>query len=273
MFKIVAMRLLLLIFFLAIVFISRGQELYVFSEPASNMAAKSVGLRLNNYFAKENVSGKSNYYFQPELMWGVSKKTMLHGELFFSNKDAGFAADGGSLYLKYRFYSRDEVHSHFRMAAFAKWAYNTGKINQPAIDLAGYNSGIETGIVTTKLINKIALSAAASFVHATGNNNFYYPAKNRNAVSYNFSLGKLLLPKEYVSYDQVNLNGMIEFLGQTNLYTGKSYLDIASSVQFIFFSRMRLDIGYRFAVVKELSRQAIDSYLLRVEYSFFNVFK
>ena len=124
-------------------------------------------------------------------------------------------------------------------------------------------------------MNEVDLSAEASVVHASDNssNKFNYTGIGRDALSYNFSLGKLLLPKEYISYSQVNMNGMVELLGQTNLYSGKNYLDIAPSLQFIFFSRMRLDIGYRFAVVKELSRTATKSFLMRVEYNFFNAYK
>jgi len=77
----------------------------------------------------------------------------------------------------------------------------------------------------------------------------------------------------YTDYKQTNLNMMLEVLGQMNLNNKASYLDIAPSIQFIFLSKMRLDIGYRFPVVKDLLRNATNGFLLRIEYNFFNVYK
>ena len=101
-----------------------AQELYVFTEPASNMAAKSFGFRANNYLMKNNSTKKINYHLVPEIMWGVSKNVMIHAEAFLSNRNARFVSEGGGVYLKYRFYSVDEVHSHFRMALFGRYSFN-----------------------------------------------------------------------------------------------------------------------------------------------------
>jgi len=255
---------------------SHAQELFVYTEPASNMATKSIGLRLNNYFMNERFSSKYNYHFVPEIMWGVSKRLMIHAEGFFSNRTNSLKAEGGGLYIKYRFYSQDEVHSHSRMAAYLRGAVNNSDIHQPAIDLNGQNSGYEAGLVATKLMNKLALSVNGSFVHAADNssgNKFPYADKKREAVAYAFSAGQLILPKEYKNYEQTNLNAMIEVLGQTNLNSGRSYIDLAPSVQFIFLSKMRLDIGYRFPVLNDLERTAPEGFLLRFEYNFFNAYK
>lgn len=253
----------------------RSQELFVYTEPASNMATKSIGLRLTNNLMKESGSNKYDYYLQPEIMWGVSKKIMIHAEGFFSNQENSFKAEGAALYLKYRFYSMDEVHSHFRMAAFARGAYNRSYPHQPAIDLTGHNSGYELGVVGTKLINKLALSAGGSFLHANdnGSGNKFDFDKNRGALAYTLSAGRLILPSAYTDYEQTNLNLMLELLGQTNINSGKSYLDMAPSIQFIFLSKMRLDIGYRVAVVKDLLRNANNGFLVRFEYNFFNAYK
>jgi hypothetical protein len=252
-----------------------SQELFVYTEPASNMAAKSVGVRLSNSLMKENSTGKVNYHFIPELMVGVSKSIMIHAQAFLSNRNNTMVAEGGSLYLKYRFYSQDEVHNHFRLAAYTKASMNNSDVHQTAIDLNGHNSGIETGLIATKLVNKVALSAGVTHLYAADNgkgNKFLYGNPNRHAVGYNISLGKLMLPKEYTSYNQTNLNLMLEMLGQTNLQSGKSYIDLAPSVQFIIRSRMRMDLGYRFAVVKDLDRTATQGALLRFEYNLFNAF-
>ena len=268
------MKYLLILFFLYTNPIF-SQELFVYTEPASNMAAKSIGIRATNTFMKQNLSDKYDYHFIPEIMVGISKKVMVHGEGFLSNATRDFKLEGGALYLKYRFYSMDKMHNHFRMAAFARGALNNGHIHQPAIDLNGHNSGYEAGLVATKLVNKVAVSAMASFLHATDNlkdRKFYYGEKNRNAIGYALSVGALVLPREYTSYNQTNLNLMMEVLGQSNFASSTSYIDLATSMQFIILSRMRLDLGYRFALVNELVRNSEKGFLVRFEYNLYNVF-
>ena len=64
------------IFFVVFLFIRLGafsQELFVFTEPASNMPGKSLGVRDMNAFMYEK-DGKLNYHNMPELMWGINKK-------------------------------------------------------------------------------------------------------------------------------------------------------------------------------------------------------
>jgi hypothetical protein len=256
---------------------AKAQELFVFTEPASNMATSSVGIRLNNYFMNEAYSSKTDYHLVPEVMVGVSKKLMLHGEMFFSNRsNNNFSFEGGAVYGKYRFYSMDEVHSHFRMAAFAKLSLNNSIIDEGAINLNGQNSGYEAGIIATKLLNKFAFSGSASFLHATNNGNdhtFIYSDGVRNAMGYTLSAGKLLLPKEYNNYKQTNLNAMIEFLGQVNAGSGSGFIDIAPSLQIIINSVARIDIGQRMKLSGKLQRMAPDGTFIRLEYNLFNVFK
>ncbi len=254
---------------------STAQELFVFTEPASNMAKGNVGVRAGNSLMKERSTGKINYHLVPEVMIGISKKIMVHGQVFISNRNKALSTEGGSLYLKYRFLSNDEVHSHFRMAAFGRYSFNNSDIHQPAIDLMGHNSGYEAGLVSTKLMDKVAISAGASFLHAidNGDQKFVYGAVNSNAINYSLSFGKLMLPKEYTSYRQLNLNLMAEFLGQVNSHTGTGYLDIAPSVQFIINSRMRVDAAYRIPLSTNLYRTSPSGTVLKLEYNFFNVLK
>ena len=129
--------------------------------------------------------------------------------------------------------------------------------------------------MATKLIHKIALSGSVSGLHAldNGNEKFLYGNKSRNAINYTFSFGKLMLPKEYTSYKQVNVNAMLEFLGQSNMQYGYNYLDVAPSIQFIIGSRLRIDAGYRYPLITKLHRTAPEGAVLRLEYNFFSVFK
>lgn len=268
------MRLILLlsVFFSQTVI---AQELFTFTDPASNMPAKSIGFRMNNYLMIENNSSRVSYHLIPELMWGVSKKLMVSADVFFSNRNKSFTSEGGSVYGKYRFYSTDGVHHHFRMAFFGRYSFNNSDIHQQAIDLNGHNTGYEGGLVTTKLTGKVAISGSLSYLHALDNSKekFVYGNRNRNAVNYTASVGKLMLPQDYVNYRQTNLNLMLEFLGQTNLSSGRTFLDMAPSVQLIFLSRIRFDAGYRFPLLKTLDRSSPQGFLLRAEYHIFNVFR
>ena len=251
------------------------QELFTFTEPASNMAARTIGFRANSIVMQEHDTKQMNFHFLPEVMIGISKKWMLHAEAFISNRSEKVNFEGASIYGKYRFFSVDEVHSHLRLAAFAKWAKNNSDIHQLAIDLNGHNSGYEMGMVCTKLKNKMALSTTASFLHALDNGSahpFVYGASYRNVLSYSISVGKLMLPKEYIRYNQTNLNLMLELLGQTNWKSGKTFIDLAPVVQFIFLSKIRADISYRFSLSNDLYRSASNGALVRLEYNFFNAF-
>ena len=160
------------------------------------------------------------------------------------------------------------------MAAFGQFSLFNSYIHEYSINLDGHNSGYEGGLIATQLLHKLAISASASYLHATdnGKEKFLYGDKLRNAVAYSLSAGRLMLPKEYTSYRQTNLNLMVEFLGQCNTHNGFAWLDIAPAVQFIFNSRARLDIGYRYPLVKKLQRYSSEGALLRLEYNFYNLY-
>jgi hypothetical protein len=253
----------------------KSQELFVYTEPASNMPTHSLGMRLGSSIMTERNPQHNSFMITPELMYGISRNLMVHVEGILTDFNKRTELNGGALYMKYRFYSNDEVHSHFRLAAYGRAAINKNPIHQQAIDLNGFNSGYELGLVGTKLINKVAVSTGTSFVHAGDNagNKFIYGDNNRNALSYNLSVGKLFLPAEYTDYRQLNVNGMIEALCQTNLNSGKTYIDLAPSVQFIILSKMRVDLGYRFPLKNDLSRTMPRTFLVRLEYNIFNAFR
>ncbi len=250
----------------------KAQELFVATEPASNMPKNSIGIRLGNYLMKEPNPSKYDYQLTPEVMWGANKNLMLHADFFLSSRSKSFTEDGFSFYGKYRFLANDEVHKHFRMAAFGRISLNRTVINHEDIDLYGNNSGYQVGVVATQLLHKVALSASSSFIKAinNGNNNKFPETQSQNATDYTFSFGKLLLPKQYTDYHQTNLNLMIEFLGQTLFGSGKSYIDIAPSLQFIFNSQSRIDIGYRNQLYSSMHRIESSEYIVRFEYLIFN---
>jgi len=265
------------IVFLAIILSlqSYAQELFVMTEPASNMPTGSVGVRAMNSFMYEK-DGTLNYHIMPELMWGISAKWMVHLQSFHSNRSTGgLKTEGGSVYLKYRFFSSDDLHKHFRLAAYARYSKNRADIHQDEIETMGHNTGYEAGLVATKLVNKLAISSSVSFEKALDNMPDYkFPTSQSNsATNYTLSLGKLMYPKKYTNFKQTNINLMCEFLGQRLNENGKSNLDIVPSIQFIIRSQARIDIAYRKELHSTMSRTAPNGFIVKFEYTFFNVTK
>ena len=269
------MKTLFLALCILLASISNAQELFSVTEPASNRAAGSIGFRIDNTIMDELNTSRINYHLIPELLVGVSKRLMINGAAFFSNRSDVFKAEGAGLYAKYRFLSHDGMQKHFRMAAFSRLSTNNSDIHQEELDMNGHNTGMEIGVVATKLVRKVALSSSVSFVKATdngSNNKFIYGRQNSKAVNYTLSIGKLMLPKEYQAYRQTNINLMLELLGQVNTGSGKYYVDIAPSVQMIVNSQSRIDIGYRRQLRSDMTRTAPNGFFIRLEHNLFNVF-
>lgn len=279
----------------------RSQELYVYTEPASNMATGSIGFRMGSFLMPMNHVDKNAIRIEPEIMFGVSKELMVHVAGYASNMfQNGMRWEGASLYAKYRFLSHDEIHSHFRMAAFGKVAvsgdpaamstkvkhtgidplgnpyehYVTKLIGSNELDLNGSHSGVQAGIVATQLKGKMAVSSSVSYINRMNNLNGknFLPTDVRHAVNFSLSAGYLLLPKEYTDYGQTNFNLYMELLGSKPIDGSGMMLDAAPAVQFIFNSIARLDLGYRFRLSGNINRMNNNSFLLRFEYNWLNAF-
>jgi hypothetical protein len=247
-----------------------AQELYVNTEPASNMAAHSLGIRLENQgFTSQGFKNRTTL----EMMYGATGKLMVHASAYVSDfYQQRQHLEGGSVYGKYRFLSIDTVQSHFRGAIFGKASISSNPFNTQEIALEGDNSGLQGGLIFTKLIHKLALSSSASYLRAFDNSgNAPSIAGAKNAVAYSLSAGYLLLPKSYTSYKQVNVNVYAELLGKSNPGYAQSYLDVAPAVQFIFNSVCRLDLSYRAPLFNSMDRFSKNMYLVRFEYNFFNL--
>lgn len=268
------MRYLSIVFLLFVSLATNAQELFVFTEPASNAPAGSIGARLGQSLMKNQIDGGNIYSLSPEITWGMNKSLMFRASGYFDNSTNKLDATGAGLYAKYRFYSVDDMQSHFRMAAFGRYSWNNSMINHEDIDLGGLNTGYEAGLNATQLIHKVAISSTVSYAHAQANNDFKFPDEfGANAVNYTLSAGRLMYPKKYTSFKQTNINLMLEFAGQANTDTGKSYLDIMPSVQFIVNSQMRIDLAYKKELYNKMDRFISDGAFLKLEYTFFNAFK
>src|SRR6187549_2041463 len=252
------MKRFLPVFLVLIGFNTTAQELFPYTEPASNMPAKSMSLKLNAMFGNGVHGNKMDQRYSPEVMFGINKKWMLHAGLTFSNMyESFFYYESARVYAKYRFLSNDDVHKHFRMAAFA----------------TGDHSGVQGGLIATQLWNKFALSGTASIIEVLDEKRKEKPQEYAfQSLNYSLSAGYLVLPREYTDYNQTNLNIYAELLGGQNLdwEYEKYYLDFAPSLQLIFKSTSKLNLGYRFQLKSDIYRNMKNSWMVSYEYIFLN---
>ncbi|MES2874885.1 MAG: hypothetical protein V4708_14245 [Bacteroidota bacterium] len=274
-------RFLLLIFLFPVLGTGlNAQELYVSTEPASNMPRNSVGLRLTT----EAMPGSDLALRTiPEVMIGITKNLMAHSSIYISDVHQKFQKiEGYGFYAKYRFLSIDSLQRHFRMAAYGRYSsinnptYLPGLPDRPLddINLEGDNSGLQGGIIATQLLHKLALSASLGYSRAFENrgNHDLLVGQSRKGLSYSISAGYLTYPKIYTSYDQPNFNIYLEFLGKTNGGRDKSYLEAAPAFQVILNSRTRIDVSKRIQLFGNMDRMTKNMFLVRVEHNLFNVF-
>ena len=261
-------------------FAAGGQELYVYTEPASNMPSRSVSAKLSsNFIPKQDPNYRFMQRYTPEIMFGLNKNWMLHvGGTFADMHTKNFRWESVYLYGKYRFLSNDEVHSHFRMAAFADAAYTRSPFHYDEVSLQGDKSGLQMGLIATQLWNKLALSGTVSHtqvLNKSRNNKttIYIPSRIYQVMNYSLSAGYLVLPFEYTDYKQTNLNIYTEVLAQQSLDRKAYYVDIAPAVQFIFNSNAKLNIGYRLELNGDMSRMSKNSWLIAFERTFLNALK
>lgn len=254
-----------------------AQELYVSSEPASNMPKNSLGLRAT---AEIMPGSDASVRFIPEVMYGVAKSLMVHSSMYISDvHQKSQRVEGFGFYAKYRFLSIDSVQRHFRAAAFARYSSVNNPISSGTrliddINLEGDASGVQGGIVLTQLLHKLALSASGSYIRSFDNRggNIRLPGQADDAIAYTFSAGYLSYPKVYTSYSQPNLNLYFEFLGQSAIGQGKSYVEAAPAIQLILNSRTRIDVSRRFQLYGNMNRMTKNMFLIRLEHNLFNVF-
>ena len=128
-----------------------GQELYVFSEPASNMPSHSISTKLTGHFVTDDkIYGRFSQRYMPEIMFGLSKKVMVHLYTTIGNMHTNdFKFESYGAYIKYRFLSKDEIHKHFRMAVFADASHTNAPFHYDEITLMGDKSGVQAGIIAT----------------------------------------------------------------------------------------------------------------------------
>ena len=256
-----------------------GQELYVFSEPASNLPANSISVKITDHFViSDNIYNRFSHRLMPQVQFGISKKFMFNiGGTFGNMHTPDFRYESVRFYAKYRFLSKDDIHKHFRMAAFLDASATKAPFHYDEITLMGDKSGIEAGIIATQLWNKFALSGAISHTQvldiSRNDKVIYVPTRLYQSINYSLSGGYLLFPKEYTDYKQTNLNLYAELLGEQSLDSKKYCLDLAPAIQLIFNSNTKLNLGYRFQVSGNMNRMTNNSWQVSFERTFLNALK
>lgn len=256
-----------------------AQELYPYTEPASNMPSGSISLKLTSMFEKGVHSSTLMQRHMPEVMLGLNKKWMVHGALTFSNMhQRQLAWEGARVYAKYRFLSVDDVHKHFRMAAFGAAAYSRAHLDHNELNLMGDHSGVQYGLIATQLSNKFAFSGTGSILEVINRERWIKndtSAYAFRAFQYSLSAGFLLLPVTYRDYDQTNVNLYAELLGSRNLnFTKEKYfVDLAPSIQAIFRSTGKLSVGYRFQLAGDVYRLSKRSFMISYEHILLNALR
>lgn len=273
------MKFFLLVILLLSAAASDAQELFPYTEPASNMPAKSMSLKLGAMYGKGPHSNRLLQRYTPEVMFGISKKWMVHTSLTFSDMhEPYFYYESARLYAKYRFLSNDGVHKHFRMAAFAAASYSRNHLDHNELNLYGDHTGVQAGLVATQLWNKLAVSGTASIIEVFDEkrNDKLLPQQYAfESLNYSLSAGYLVLPRNYTDYNQTNLNVYAELLGGRNLdwEYEKYYLDLAPSIQLIFKSTSKLNVGYRFQLKSDIYRLMKNSWMISYEHTFLDALR
>jgi hypothetical protein len=256
-----------------------AQELYVFSEPASNMPAKALSLKYTGRFLEGYHSGKTEQRQALAVQMGLNKKWMVRAATTISDMYSYPVTrwESFNVYAKYRFLSRDDVHKHFRAAAFMEASYSRNDLFYDELSLEGDQSGVQAGLVFTQLLHKLALSSTLSVTEVVhqqrredNSPQGLYPYSSFN---YSLSAGYLLFPRKYQSYKQTNFNIYLELLGSNTLDKNLHFVDLAPAVQFIFNSNTKVNAGYRFQLSGNMHRMATESLLISVETTFLNVLK
>ena len=252
-----------------------AQELYVFSEPASNMPSRSISAKVTSRFQKGFHSGAFEQRYAPEIMFGLNKNWMVHAAASFSDMfSTNLRWEAAWVYAKYRFLSVDNIHRHFRMAAFAEYAYSRNPLYYDELSLQGDHTGVQAGIIGTQLLNKLAISSTVSLLQVTSQKpKLFADAFPYTSLNYSLSAGYLVLPVTYTDFNQTNLNVYVELLGQRTLDRPLHFMDLAPAVQLIFNSNAKLNLGYRFQLNSNMDRMSENSWLISFERTFLNAMR
>ena len=208
-----------------------------------------------------------------------------------------FLTEGVHGYAKYRILSIDREKKHFRVAIYSEVTKSFVAHTEGESNLMTDNSGYGGGLIFTKLYKRFAASFTSGFIKSlpyTQQNDLYkLTFKSGDVLVNNLSLGYRIYPRTFANYKDININLYAEiinrrYLSATIYYDGvpfdysfikdngaiytyngfvkNQYTELRTSVQFIFNSTSRLDIGFAVPIISR-------SYLYDYPLVFINIQK
>lgn len=286
-------KIVAVIVFFIICLNGSGQELFPHSEPASTVPKGVSGFRFSYNRYKEQSSNRTKEAYHLRYMLGITAKWTVMTTLGISNHHyskfptdilpyffnhhlriypaAGFGIEGINVYTKYRFYTLDKYHQHFRVAAFAQGCKSFVAHDAAEPTLMTDNTGYGGGIILTYLYERLGVSVTGGYIHPLvyKQSNIDVRFQSGEAQYIELSTGYRVWPLQYSTYSDLNINVYAEFTwkqygmarvqqnGETiefakyaasNPYTymelsAGSYIDGRFAVQFISNSNSRIDVG------------------------------
>ncbi|HEY8402334.1 MAG TPA: hypothetical protein VIK89_13790 [Cytophagaceae bacterium] len=209
-----------------------------------------------------------------------------------------YIPDGFNIYAKYRWLSIDDKQKHLRFAFYGEFAkaYTPHSEAEPLL-MGGDNTGVGGGLIITQLYKRFAVSftygLAFPFEYVDKEQDITF--KSGNAINYNLSFGYRIYPAQYSGYDNLNINLYVEFINKQyekaymtaqgkyvdfdfiqyeDQYVYKSlqenkYSEIRPSLQFIFNSNTRVDVGVAHPFINQSYLHFYPMYFINVQKYFF----
>ncbi len=280
-----------------------AQELYIVSHAAANISKDRIELR--NIAKSYDDLNAFHYDFQ--VNYGLLGNLTLYNGVTYTLNSTNQFIGNYNFDARYRFLDIDKANYHWRFAlqtggtipvnpkaivsdeveyelhpghtiSFYEFG---GDITVPSIDFhTTDNYTIHNSVIATNLIKKFAITGEAAYNLNIAGGDF----KFGNYFQGDLSMGLLILPKEYNSYDDVNLNVYSEtkayyfeknkFLGDEISNSGGFRLDTYIGVQAIFLSSLMAELSYMIPlhsneyVETEVEKRS-GSLLLSLRYLFF----
>lgn len=276
-----------------------SQELYITSPAAANISKGRLEVR-------NTVEGYDNFnYFHNsfEVNYGLLGNLTIYNKFYYTFEDKYKFIGSYQPSVRYRFKDFDSKNQHYRFAYqsglnipldpvsvtgdavsyelhpghIVKFLSGANNITVPIIDFhATDNYTFKNSLIGTALFNKFAVSLETGYNMNVAKSDF----KFGNYWNFGAAFGYLLLPRQYTSYNDVNVNLYFEnkayyfegnkFEGRDVRNSGGFRYDAYFGVQSIFFSSLMLEAMYKLPVhSNEFIFDDTRALMLSVRYLFF----
>jgi hypothetical protein len=258
-----------------------GQELFIFSDVAANVAKgrKQIDFLLT---ANKNIYFTNSYI---GIRYGTTGQLTTKAFIRLNPNTEGQFFGDPELENVYRFYSNDSKNYHLRMAFFNHVRFPSSPANShnpllhqqatlPKITSTD-NYSLTMGYVVTRLSNKFAVNLDISYNLNIPKGEFKYG----NFVKGGISFGKLIFPQVYKNYDQTNLNLYLEskayYFNKNKLNnadisgSGGKRLELMLGSQIIIKSTMLIELGYIYSVGDKQIQTDRNQFFTALRYLFF----